>query len=138
MGFFTRLLGLEKYAFNEIFIRKEVVFDIIKFAKSNYPKEFSAFLRGRIKSRKLLVEGIIYQNFQSSENSSVITTNLPVLSGRVGTVHSHPGLRNIPSKADLAFFSKYGSINLIIGKPYATETIAAYDGGGRRISFNII
>ncbi len=138
MGFFARLLGFENYAFDEVFIRKEVILGIIKFAKSNYPKEFSAFLMGRIKSKKLIVEGVIYQNFQSSENSSVITTNLPVLSGRVGTVHSHPGPRNTPSKADIAFFSKYGSVNLIIGKPYTAETVAAYDGRGRRISFNII
>lgn len=137
MGFLARLLGLEKYAFGRVWIKKKVIEDIINFAKANAPREFSAFLKGRIKDRNLLVDGVIYQNFHSSENSSVITTNLPVFSHRVGTVHSHPTPRNSPSRADLQFFSKYGSINLIIGKPYTAGSIAAYDGSGRRIAFNM-
>ena len=138
MGFFAKLFGMEKYSFGEVLIKRTVVEEIAAFAKANYPKEFSAFLNGRIKDNKLVVEGIIYQNFQSSENSSVITANLPLLSGNIGTVHSHPGPRNLPSRADLQFFSKYGNVNLIIGRPYTAESIAAYDGSGRRIDFNIV
>lgn len=138
MGMLGKLLGLEKYAFEEVQITREVIEEIIKFAKANSPNEFSAFLKGKIRSKKLIVEEIIYQNFKSSENSSVITANLPLISGCVGTVHSHPGPRNTPSRADLHFFSKYGTVNLIIGNPYRAETIAAYDAHGRRISFSIV
>lgn len=132
-----RIERIIKPRYDEVVVLREVVSDIMEIAKSSYPKEFITLLSGEIKNNKLIVNGLVYQVFNPSKDSAFMHLNLPMISGVIGSVHSHPTPVNVPSKADLFFFNKRGYIHLIIGYPFRANNIAAYDSYGRKISFRI-
>ncbi|MBD3204257.1 hypothetical protein GF327_08235 [Candidatus Woesearchaeota archaeon] len=123
--------------FSRITLKKTVADDITEIAKGSYPKEFIALLKGDVKDDTLAIDGLIYQHFAASPHSASMTFDLPMISGAVGSVHSHPGPRNTPSSADLRFFNKRGFIHLIINYPYKYNNIACYDFEGNRLDFSI-
>lgn len=129
------LKGIPGEKFSRITIKEEVIADIIEFAKANYPREFSALLEGRIKKDTLEIDGIVYQHFRSRRNTAVMQMNLPMLSGVVGSVHSHPGRSTSPSVADYNFFAKTGVVHFIIGYPYTEKTLSSYDYEGNPREF---
>ena len=92
-------------------------------------------LKGAVKDKKLVIDSLIFQTYHASNNSTLLRFNLPVMSGSVGSVHSHPGAHNRPSNADLRFFNKHGFVHLIIANPYNRESIQAYDFYGNKIMF---
>lgn len=122
---------------SKVVIERSVIEDIIEFAKEIYPKEFVAVLQGRISQDNVIVNGLLYQPFESASGTAVMRVNLPMISGSVGSVHSHPSRSNRPSNADLQFFAKRGIVNLIICSPYRIEDIACYDFEGNIREFII-
>jgi proteasome lid subunit RPN8/RPN11 len=131
---FKKFFGIRPI--KEIVVKKEIIEEIIELAKENHPKEFSVLLKGRIKGNTLIVSGLLYQTIFTSPVSTWMKINLPMGSGSVGSVHSHPGPSNRPSGADLNFFSKHGVFHMIICMPYSAETIEGYDNKGNRLMFN--
>ena len=123
---------------SKIIIKGFVVEDIIDFAKENYPKEFVAILQGKVRKDTAVVDGLLYQPFVSASHTAVMHINLPMISDSLGSVHSHPGRSNTPSRADLQFFAKRGIVNLIICAPYRKEDIACYDFEGNRREFETL
>ncbi len=132
-----KLFELDRYDFEKISIKKDVVEDIIDFAKANYPSEFMAFLKGKFEQKTLFVEGLLYQVFEKSRTSAFTRINLPVGSGVIGSVHSHPR-RSGPSGQDKSFFSRFGGVHIIISYPYKKEDLMLYDNDGEKIDFNMI
>lgn len=135
--FLIKFFELDKFDYKNIIIKKSVVENISKFAKKSYPSEFIAFLKGEKINENLVINSLIYQEFESSKSSAFTKMNLPILSGAVGTVHSHPSYSNFPSKTDLRFFNKNFGIHLIISYPFSIKDIKAYDPKGNRILLNI-
>jgi proteasome lid subunit RPN8/RPN11 len=130
------LFDLDKHYFKEIIIYDTVVDDIIDFAKANYPKEFVAFFHGILKEGKLIIDGLEYSEFRSNESSATPIFHFADKSF-YGSVHSHPGGSNRPSRADLQFFHKIGIVNAIICTPYAKETLRFYNHQGEEIIVKI-
>ncbi len=126
-----------RHKVKQILIKEEVIENIMSFAKLNHPKEFVAFLGGEVKDNSLIVTHLVYQHYSSSNKSAFAKINLPMVSGVVGTVHSHPGPSNQPSEEDLLFFGKMGMVHLIIKYPYNYEDIAAYDFDGNPVEYEI-
>ncbi len=124
-------------SFKKLVIKKEVIEDMMQFAKIKHPQEFIAIIDGKVKDNILTIDSIYYQSFVSSENSAVMNTFFPPATRGVGSVHSHPSSNTRPSRADLQFFGKRGIVHLIIGYPYEENSIAAYDLDGNRIDFEI-
>jgi len=120
-----------------VVILGEVADDIRGIAKNSYPNEFVALLGGEVKGRNLVIAGLIYQVFHPSRMSAFMHINLPMISGVVGSVHSHPTPGNSPSKADLLLFNKQGHVHLIVCYPFRRKDIAAYDSYGKRIRFAV-
>jgi proteasome lid subunit RPN8/RPN11 len=135
-----RLLTSEQLKFSRITIKKEVVEDIIGFARGAYPKEFVAALEGSTRNGTLTITGLLYQPFRASETSALpeAMIPMPMTSGSVGSVHSHPSGSNSPSRQDLHFFTKKGIIHLIIRKPFRPEDIACYNLKGEPCKFEIV
>ncbi|MBU0756603.1 MAG: Mov34/MPN/PAD-1 family protein [Nanoarchaeota archaeon] len=121
----------------DVIIKKEVVREIIDFAKENHPREFVSLLQGKVGRGRLVIDNMIFQKYASNFNSATMTFNLPMLNDVVGSVHSHPGPGNTPSRADLKFFDRKGLVHLIIAYPYRIETMAGYDFEGNRIDFRV-
>ena len=132
-----RFLEIDKFVYDEIFIRRDVIYKIIEFANNNDPKEFVAFLKGKISNKRLIINDLVYQHFQSSFHSASVQNRLPLSINIFGTVHSHPGYSNIPSNQDLEFFNKNGTLHLIICKPFNLTSIKAYNSLGREMSFKV-
>ncbi|MCP3682283.1 MAG: hypothetical protein GY861_06295 [bacterium] len=123
--------------FNEIVIEQDVIDDIIRTAKETHPKEFVTLLKGEIKNNQLRINGLLYQVYEASNDATVMRINLPITSGFLGSVHSHPSHSNRPSEADHIFFNKHGILHLIICMPFEKYNIAAYNRYGEKIDFNI-
>lgn len=132
-----KLFELEKYDFEKIIIERGVIDTILEMAQMTSPKEFIAFLEGRQKKKELRIYGLSYQEYFANERSTLSKINFPITSSIVGSVHSHPGPNNHPSRADLHFFSKRGLIHLIIKSPYREQDIQAYDIKGNKIGFEV-
>jgi proteasome lid subunit RPN8/RPN11 len=133
-----RFFELDRYDFERVIIDREVIDNIVELAKQTYPKEFIAFLEGKTRKKILRIYGLVYQEYFANPSYTVYKFNPPIISGIVGSVHSHPGPSNHPSAADLHSFSKRGMVHMIIRMPYAAENIQAYDKNGNRISFEVI
>jgi proteasome lid subunit RPN8/RPN11 len=134
---FERLFDLDKFRFESIYIEQDVIEDIILLAKENYPKEFLAFLDGKIKDKKLIITGLLYQEYYASDRSAAPIFHFPDKSF-YGSIHSHPGNSNRPSNADRQFFRKIGVINAIICMPYNLESIRFYNHEGEEINVKIL
>lgn len=134
---FNRFFELDKYEFDRVVIDKEVIEAIIELAEQTLPKEFIAFLEGKVNKRVLRITRLNYQEYVANPSYTVYKMDFPLTSNIVGTVHSHPGYSNKPSKADLHSFSKKGLVHLIISMPYRVENIKAYDINGNVIEYEV-
>ena len=134
--FFLSVLPKHK-TFSKIVFHKSVVQDIINFARVNYPKEFIALLEGKASDETLFVTGLLYQPYEASHRSASVHLNLPMVSGAIGSVHSHPSHNSWPSSADLEFFNKRGYLHCIISYPYTSSDLVVYDNEGNELIFEI-
>ncbi|MDD3753990.1 MAG: Mov34/MPN/PAD-1 family protein [Methanobacterium sp.] len=135
MGIF---LGNQKKRFHEIIIPQEVVEEIIQIARQSHPLEFMAMLEGKISDGILRIEGLVFLPGETSNHSAVMNLfMMPMTTGTVGSVHSHPIPSATPSSEDLYFFSKNGLFHLIIASPYIEESIVGYDTFGDVINYKI-
>ena len=120
----------------EVKIKSKAAAFIIEAAKSAFPREFIGLLKpdshGNVKEIHVF-PGSQFNHF----SSSVDFLQVPIASGYLGSIHSHPSKNNNPSKQDIFFFSRYGSVHLIICYPFTLETIAAYNSQGNRIPFQV-
>jgi len=134
---FEKLFDLDKFRFEGICIEQDVIENIMLLAKENYPKEFLAFLDGKIENKKLIITGLVYQEYYASDSGAAPIFHFPDKSF-YGSVHSHPGISNKPSSADRQFFRKIGVVNAIICKPYTLENIRFYNHEGEEIIVQIV
>lgn len=132
-----RFFELTDLEFEQVELSCDVVEEVCHFSKEVYPKEFVAVLAGAVRGRVLRVERLLFQPFTNTETSSQIHLDLPIASGNVGSVHSHPSPSARPSREDLRFFSKLGGIHLIICKPFRESDIRAYLSDGTPIEFSV-
>ncbi len=128
---------LDELEFDNVTFSPEVIEKVCQFSKDVYPKEFVALLGGEVKEHMLFVDRLLFQPFTNSPYSSQIRLDLPMLSGSVGSVHSHPGPSNRPSRQDLRFFNKIGGVHLIISNPFRKRDIKLYLGDGTPIHYGI-
>lgn len=132
-----KFFGFDKYEFDKIIVKKEVIEKIIDLAKQAYPKEFVILLEGEFENKQLLINDVLFNTYQASNNATSMKLDLPITSKIIGTAHSHPGYSNAPSGADLTFFNKYGMVHLIIAYPFNMNTIGMYNPYGNIVGFYV-
>lgn len=109
---------------------------IFAASRDSHPKEFACVLRaeGDTITEILLVPGTL-----SGDRSAILRLHmLPIDLSVVGTAHSHPTPNATPSGADLALFSRYGPIHIIVGEPYTMNTWKAFDRDGNVVKLEVI
>ncbi len=132
------ILGNQDKKFQEILIDREVIQEIVQIARQAHPFEFVALLEGKIRNEVLKVDGLVFLPGETSNQGAVMKTfMMPMTTGTVGSVHSHPIPDATPSTADLHFFAKNGLFHLIIAEPYTEESITAYDTFGEIIDYRV-
>ena len=119
-----------------IAITSNILQMIFAASRDSHPKEFACVLRaeGDTITEILLVPGTL-----SGDRSAILRLHmLPIDLSVVGTAHSHPTPNATPSGADLALFSKFGPIHIIIGYPHTMETWRAFDRDGNVVKLKVI
>lgn len=116
--------------------KKGLLEALCEAAKSVYPDEFLAMLSVK-KDPALVEEFVVVPAIFGKNFSSFRPDLLPFDFKIVGTIHSHPSRNNSPSQADLRVFAR-GRVNLIIGLPYALDSIRAFDNFGKELSLEIM
>lgn len=117
-------------------IKKNVLHLICEIAKENYPNEFSGQLRA--------LDGVVHEltmlpGTRGGRMSALVNLwMMPIDYSVVGSVHSHPSGNVTPSGADREFFSKFGAVHIIIGKPYTLMTWQAYNYDGEPIMLEVV
>ncbi len=115
---------------------KKVALDfILETARNNFPNEFAGLLRGK---DNLIEEVILLPGTRWNETSATLQMHmLPLDPSVIGSVHSHPGPAR-PSRADLAFFSRFGKIHLIAGYPFDFLHLKAFQPNGEEVRLVIV
>ena len=114
----------------------ETLADISEMARGAHPKEMLAFLsssRGNVHGHIAIDELQLQAYYASGDSASVMTSNLPMTTSIIGTVHSHPGGNKHPSETDRTLFRRFGYVHAIIGEPYRAEDIRFYSKNGEPI-----
>lgn len=133
----TKILGNDK-KIKEIQVDQKVIDEIIQIARNADPNEYVALLSGKQEKEILKITGLLFLPYAASNTSAVMQIFMkPMTTTAVGSIHSHPGPSNMPSEADLQFFSKNGFFHMIICQPYNQYTIGSYDQAGNPIPFTI-
>ena len=136
---FIKLLGTNRFKFNEVHVDEEVIDSILWYAKSSDPNEFMAIFDGEVKNEILHITGLVFLPGEVSNEGAVIYTGmLPAMTTQWGSVHSHPGPSALPSGTDFATFAKMGLFHMIICRPYEVENILAYNRYGEFAEFKIV
>jgi len=105
-------------------------------ARDSLPNEFVAMLRAEegVIQELLLLPGTL----QGEDSATLMMHMMPIDYSVVGTVHSHPGYSNRPSRQDLELFRRYGYVHIITCLPYNEGSWRAYDGLGRRMGLPVV
>ncbi|MCG7845250.1 MAG: Mov34/MPN/PAD-1 family protein [Methanomassiliicoccales archaeon] len=105
-------------------------------ARDSMPREFMAMLRAEegVVQELLLVPGTL----QGEDSAQIMMHMLPIDYTVVGTVHSHPGFSNRPSRQDLEFFRRYGYVHIITCLPFDEGSWKAYDHQGQGIELPVV
>ncbi len=120
-------------------IKRRTLNMIMETSKDSFENghEFAAVLRAK--------NGVIYEllllpdgGFRGRTSVMVYLHMLPIDLTVVGSVHSHPSNNYYPSKADLDFFGRAGSVNIIVAYPYTEHSWQAYNRSGTKIDLDIV
>ena len=116
-------------------IKRDVLKMVMEAAKNMHPHEFIALLSGK----KDVIEELIFLPYESSEFSALIHMDMLPLGIRLyGTVHTHPSPSCKPSDEDLAMFSRYGKVHIIVCYPYGENDWKCYNRRGEEIEIEVI
>lgn len=109
---------------------------LLEASRSLHPKEFTGQLRIE---NDTITEVLIIPASTFGEGFAITRLDMvPIDYSILGTVHSHPGDRNEPSRADLRYFRKRGNVHLIVRYPYGgLGDVAAYDNSGERVDLEL-
>ena len=119
-----------------ISIKRSVLETIIEASKNTYPKEFFALLGST--DKKVIDELVIVPAIYGYGQTLIKAGLLPIDFNIIGSVHSHPGPSNVPSKADIKSFATFGHIHLIIAWPFNINTVEVYDVVGKKHAWSVV
>jgi proteasome lid subunit RPN8/RPN11 len=117
-------------------IDRETLMFILGVSRSSHPREFAGVLRaeGDVVKEVLVLPGTL-----KSSGSAVLRLHmLPIDPSACGTVHSHPSPNLLPSGEDLALFSKFGYVHIIVAFPYDERSWKAYNHRGEEIMLEVV
>jgi proteasome lid subunit RPN8/RPN11 len=121
----------------EIVIGHGLLEAMLEFAKDNHPREAIVLLRGKHEKDMIEVTDFLLPPYAatSEEMATFPVHMLPIDFTIMGTAHSHPSGVLRLSVVDEHNF--YGRITLIMGHPYTTGNVAAFNKAGDRLQLRV-
>lgn len=119
-------------------VEKELIEEILDFARFKHPKEAILLLRGDVKGDIIHVTDYLFPPYASSDNGSASfpTYMIPIDFRIIGTLHTHPTGNNTPSITDHHNF--YGRVMVLIGYPYELSNLVCYTKNSESVEIKII
>ena len=109
---------------------------ILAAGRDSHPNEFACMLRA---VEGIITEVILVPGTVTGNTSALLRLHmLPIDFTIVGSAHSHPSPDCRPSRQDIGFFAKFGSVNIIAAYPYNMDSWQAYDRDGSPIHLKVI
>ena len=118
-------------------IKKGTLEAVTLAARNVYPNEFLALLSSK-KNGNTIDEFVLAPAIYGKTFSSIRLDLVPYDSNIMGSVHSHPIGRAMPSRADLRAFRAMGETNLIIASPFNLGSFRAFNKTGKEIKIEVI
>ncbi len=122
-----------------VLIDKKLLQTVLEGARRLYPKEMVLLLRGKKKKNLVNISEVVVPPLATygSRFANIPLHMLPIDFSIVGTVHSHPSGKLIPSTTDLNHV--FGTVLMIVGFPYKDEkNVAVYSHTGEKLTFKIL
>ena len=117
-------------------IARDTLHFILEASRSSHPLEFIGLLRP---IDDVIAEVLLIPGSEASDRAATLRFDMvPLTSGSVGTVHSHPSPSPKPSQEDLFFFSRHGKIHIITAYPYTEDSWRCYDEAGRERTLEVL
>jgi len=117
-------------------IARDTLHFILEASRSSHPLEFIGLLRP---VDDIIGEVLLIPGSESSNRSATLRFDMvPLTSGSIGTVHSHPSPYPQPSREDLFFFSRHGIYHIIAAYPYTDDSWRCYDAAGREQKLDVL
>jgi len=117
-------------------IARDTLRFILEASRSSHPLEFIGLLRP---IDGVIAEVLLIPGSEASNQSATLRFDMvPLTSGSVGTVHSHPSPYPNPSREDLFFFSRHGRYHIIAAYPYTEDSWRCYDAAGRELTLEVL
>lgn len=120
-----------------VIIERGVLRDVMELARDAHPREVILLLRGSRDRDEVRVKELLFPPFGHGGRgfASFPAHMLPIDFTIVGTAHSHPSGNLTPSVGDMHNF--YGRVMVIVGPPFALDSVAAYRKGGERLPVDV-
>lgn len=118
-------------------IKSATVESIIDSARNVYPNEFIALI-GDGDNDKVIDELVMVPSVYGRDFSSMQMHLVPFDKSILGSVHSHPGRYNRPSKGDLMAFGSFGDIHFIISYPFNLGSLRAFNLKGKELEYEVV
>lgn len=121
----------------EVSVVRELLTEMLSFARERHPREAILLLRGRLGKETIILTDYLFPPYATTNSisASYPLHMLPIDFSIVGTVHSHPSGSLKMSPQDMN--NIYGRISLIMAYPYGSEDVAAYNKQAERIPIRI-
>ena len=122
----------------EVVLGRELLHEMLNFAKERHPKEAILLLRGKIDKERINITEYLFPPYATT--NSVYATfplhMLPIDFSIIGTAHSHPSGSLKLSAEDMN--NVYGRISLLIVYPYGEGDVGAFNKQSERVMLRII
>ena len=120
-----------------VLVGRELLGEMLMFAKDRHPKEAILMLRGSVKKESIIITDYLFPPYATtnSVSASYPIYMLPIDFSIVGTAHSHPSGSLELSAQDMN--NIYGRISLLLSFPYGLGDVAAYNKQAERLVVEI-
>ena len=121
----------------DVLVGRELLGEMLMFAKDRHPKEAILMLRGSVKKESIIITDYLFPPYATtnSVSASYPIYMLPIDFSIVGTAHSHPSGSLELSAQDMN--NIYGRISLLLSFPYELGDVAAYNKQAERLVVKI-
>lgn len=119
---------------------------VFEACRDTHPDEFMGVLRGTDASRlgldekgSVITDVLVIPGTKSGNAMAQLREEMiPINSGGVGTVHSHPSGSARPSQEDLSTFRSKGKRHIIVAHPYGMDSWRCYDRDGSEVDLEVL
>jgi proteasome lid subunit RPN8/RPN11 len=122
-----------------VLVDEKLLQTVLEGARRLYPREMILLLRGEKKKNLVNISELVVPPLATygSDFANIPLHMLPIDFSIVGTVHSHPSGKLIPSTTDLNHV--FGTVLMIVGFPYKDkENAAVYNHNGEKLTLKIL